>query len=128
MGSRTKCAHKMRGRPAWTRRDYGGRCRTNLQQARKAADRRYLQCVRSQGTAARLPGELKGQAKHEGIMARMRKYVAYCKTPASLLEFSGSKLMSLSLGPGKILVTLENKTNIQKPDLMDGVKLTGKKK
>lgn len=99
----------MRGRPAWTRRDYGGRCRTSPQQVRKAADRR--QCVRRQGTAARLPGELKGQAKHEGIIARMRKYVAYCKTPASLLGFSGSKLMSLSLGPGKILVTLENKTN-----------------
>lgn len=34
--------------------------------------------------------------------------------------------MSLSLGPGKVLVTLENKTSIQKPDLMDGVKLTEK--
>lgn len=61
-------------------------------------------------------------------MARMRKYVAYCKTPASLLGFSGSKFMSLSLGPGKILVTQESKTSIQKPDLMDGVKLNRKKK
>lgn len=51
-------------------------------------------------------------------MARIRKYVAYCKPPASLLGFSGSK----------VLVTLENKTNIQTPDLMDGVKLTEKKK
>lgn len=58
----------------------------------------------------------------------MRKYVAYCKTPASLLGFSGSKFMSLSLGPGKILVTQESKTSIQKPDLMDGVKLNRKKK
>lgn len=61
-------------------------------------------------------------------MARMRKYVAYCKTPASLLGFSGSKFMSLSLGPEKILVTQENKTSIPKPDLMDGVKLNRKKK
>lgn len=106
------------------RRVVSGGYRTNPQQARKAAGSRDLQCVRSQGTAARLPGELKEASKNEEIMARMRRRITYCKAPASLLGFSRSKFMSLSLGSGQILVLEENKTRIQKPDLMGEMKLT----